>query len=664
MRTHHQLKMFAVTATLALIAGLTSAVPAQTAQAAPEDLDCAESLVEKTLKNGAAWRMCARIHPVKGLVLEKVEFKPATGAYEYPGYKRVLDQIYLSQLNVPYDNGSAYYNDITEYGFGAIYLVDQAPELCLGETINFTQSAVYFGELIERTIRGICTDEVNTGMASHSQEGMLANSPRFVSQGTALEVSSMSKISWYEYQQKLTFDDHGQIDIGLGATGDLAPTEAFYPSDPREGWPVGSTQDDPVRYSASHRHNAIYRVDFGIDAGERQSVEQWDYTAAAPNTPNINGSKTAKNEAFSAVPGENFDARSWWRVLNPDSLNKDGHPRSYEIVSSSDGDPAFSVTQPVVSFTNDHACQEYASSNLNPGCPAQSVLDYVAGETEALTDPIAWVNVGFHHIVRNEDQSPMPTHWQRFQLVPRDFFAQNPSISEARRCVNGYQFIGSTVSDHPCTATNYTLPRVTADSAGIKPGTALTATTGSWNNSRTTWNYTFLWFRDGQPITEPTAATGSQYVVTEADRGKAITVKVTASQTGYGSGTAESLPTRVPGPTTPSPTPTTPRPTVTPKPAPVASTTTARLTRSKITTRQNTRVKVTVKARGLKPTGRFQIRYGSKVLRTGTLKNGKATITVPKFKKARKYRLRIVYLGSKSVKPSKSKLLSVRVVRK
>ncbi|MFI5430069.1 hypothetical protein [Aeromicrobium sp. UC242_57] len=54
------------------------------------------------------------------------------------------------------------------------------------------------------------------------------------------------------------------------------------------------------------------------------------------------------------------------------------------------------------------------------------------------------------------------------------------------------------------------------------------------------------------------------------------------------------------------------------------------------------------------PTGRFQIRHGSKILRSGTLKNGKATITLPKFKKVRSYGLRVVYLGSTKVKKSHS----------
>lgn len=669
MTSRRPLRLIAVACALSLAAGLAGAVASNPAQAVDADLACGDSLVEKTLKNGAAWRMCVRIHPIKGLVLEKIEFKPATGSYEYAGYKRVIDQLHLAQLNVAYDGGMGHYNDITSYGFGDAQLIEQVPELCAGQTRDVTQSMVYLGQLIHRTMPGICTDEVPTGASSHAKEQQIGDGLRFVEPSTAMEVSSVSKVSWYEYQQKLTFGDHGQIDVGLGATGDLAPSGGFYPPDPARGWPIGASTDTPQTYAASHRHNAIYRIDFGIDAGEQQRVEQWDYAPSSADAQVIDGTGDVKDAAFNAIPGTGNDELTWWRVLNPASLNRDGHARSYEIVNRNYSDKYSAVTEPIVSFTNDHACQEYASENLNPDCPNQSILDYVADETEPLTDPVAWVNVGFHHIVRDEDQSPMPMHWQNFQLVPRDFFAQNPSIPEARRCINGLQN-SSTVSDSPCSATNQTPPQITAVPTDVTPGTRLTASTGTWNTSRTTWNYSYLWFRDGKPIVDtaengdPAPAIESTYRVTEADQGTAVTVKVTASQTGYGSGTAESAPVLVPG----GPTPTVPTPDVPPAP-PVArsaqaSSTSGKLVKSKLTVRQNPRLRVTVSAPGSVPSGTFQIRHGSKILKTGRLTNGRATITLPKLTKARTYRLRIVYLGSSAIKASKSGLITLRVVKR
>ncbi|AZS43714.1 hypothetical protein BWL13_01280 [Microbacterium oleivorans] len=38
---------------------------------------------------------------------------------------------------------------------------------------------------------------------------------------------------------------------------------------------------------------------------------------------------------------------------------------------------------------------------------------------QALEDPVLWVQVGFHHIPRDEDQPVMNEHWQGFALQPR-----------------------------------------------------------------------------------------------------------------------------------------------------------------------------------------------------------------------------------------------------
>ena len=663
-----------------------------------EDLDCAASLVEKKLANGSSWRMCARIHPVKGLVLEKIEFAPASGSREYSGYKRIIDSLYLAQLNVPYDTGTVQYNDITTYGFGSVYLMPQVPELCLGDTIDVDQSTMSGGQLIERSMPGICTAEVATGLTTHSQESQQATGPRFITNGTGLEVSSVSKISWYEYQQKVTFDDHGGIDVGLGATGDLATGWAgseFFSSNSANGWPTGPSVDGQDYYATSHWHNAIYRVDFGIDSGVDQRVEQWDYTSPGEGqAPIVEGIGTEKTHAFSAVPGDGNDDLSWWRVVNPESLNKDGHARSYEIINRNPTDKFISVTQPLVSFTNANDCQEYASDNLHPGCPHEDLLDYVAGDDAPLTDPVAWVNVGFHHIDRDEDQSPMPVHWQRFQLVSRDFFAQSPSTPDARQCINGPNTVETDSTNRPCIARNVYLPRVTPSPSTAESGTVLTATAGLWVVNRTVWNYAFMWFRDGEPIIgtdgegNPAPAISSTYTVTEDDLGASITVKVTASQEGFGSGTAESTAAVVPGgptptptaptptatPTAPTPTPTAtppspipaPSPTVTvaPRPALAGSTVTAKFTRPKVTVKQNTRVRVSVASAGSPRSGRFEIRHGSKVLKVGHLRNGKSTITLPKFAKARTYRLRVVYAGSPTVKPSSSKLITLRVTKR
>lgn len=70
---------------------------------------------------------------------------------------------------------------------------------------------------------------------------------------------------------------------------------------------------------------------------------------------------------------------------------------------------------------------------VDPACAGRgtSVDKWTNGET--LTHPVMWVNVGFHHIPRDEDQSPMPMHWQGFQPVPRDVTAMSVHAGRSGR---------------------------------------------------------------------------------------------------------------------------------------------------------------------------------------------------------------------------------------
>lgn len=528
------------------LAGLlqASAAPANDGPSSASDLGCGSAEVTYTLATGSAWRMCARVHRFKGLVLEQVQFKPATGSREYQGWMPVIDSLYLAQLVVPYDTGDFAFADITDFGFGDRALLPQTDVTCRGETLAIQQSYMVGPQQVDRTIPGVCVDEVDTGLGWHGrEESYRDDAARYSQRGRALEVSSLSKVSWYEYQQKITLTDQGEITVGLGATGDLAP-EA-YVDDPATTSQVGPQHDegeDPAHgQSPSHWHNAVYRVDFGIGTGDQQ-VEQWDYSRPDPtNAPGrVAGTSQIRTEAFTADPDP--DPQTWWRVLNPTSLNADGHPRSYEIVNDSIQNPYDPVTRPQVSFTNNHACQEYASLNLNAGCPNQSLLDYVAQETDPLTDPVAWVNVGFHHIARDEDQSPMPVHWQSFSLAPRNLLSQQATTPIERSCVNGVPLTlyGS------CAAINSTAPVVNPSARPVIPGTTLSATEGTWKPTRGVLSYQRLWLRDGKPITFTGAnglqltATGLQYKVTNADRGHRISVRIIASTTGVVPGSADS----------------------------------------------------------------------------------------------------------------------------
>jgi primary-amine oxidase len=362
---------------------------------------------------------------------------------------------------------------------------------------------------------------------------------------------------------------------------------------------------------------------------------------------------------------------TWWRVGSNSSLNPDGHRRSYEVVNQNTPNTSIPVTAPLITATNRRDCEEYASKNLNPSCPNLSILDYVEQDDEPLSDPVLWINAGFHHIVRDEDQSPMPIHWQRFQLVPRDFFAQSPSVTDARSCINGPSGdINST--SRPCVATSVSRPRITPTSAA--PGTTLTTTNGLWVQNRTTWNYGYMWHRDGEPILDPATSepeTRNTYTVTEADAGHDLTVKVYAHKPGFTTGVATSSAITIPGPPRPSagPTPTASTTTATP-PQPTRSAApkmrTSRIvaaSRKKVASKKSAKLTVTVRSTGgYVPTGRVTVSRKSKAV-SARLSRGRVVLRLPKITRRGTYTFTITYHGDSRAKKSTSRV-RVQVTRR
>jgi primary-amine oxidase len=406
------------------------------ALAAPAAPSCGTStMVKETLPNGTTWQLCWRIHDRAGLILEDV----FVSTKRRPEPVQVLDSIRLAQLNVPYDTGDTEYNDLTEYGFGGGSLETLTGEDCKGGSARTGSDGT---EAPRRKV--LCVSAEASGLAYRLHDYQWdenTEQPKetvYSKQGHDLVLRSISKVGWYEYVSEYRLHDDGEISARLGATGDLAPDE-FSTAD--KGWPIGKKARD---YATMHYHSAFWRVDFNIAGKGGEAVEQYDtkLDGRGSMAAKLKTTKKAitKEGSYSKVD------RRWWRMVSSTSKNKDGHKRSYELVTGAD-DPyqGHPETQPDVTFTQQNLCDKWASDNASdPECPAgnNTVIDF-AKNKEKLTDPVAWVRVGFHHVPRDEDQSPMPLHWQGFDLVPRDFTETNPLAPDGRADVNGHDERGN-----------------------------------------------------------------------------------------------------------------------------------------------------------------------------------------------------------------------------
>ena len=177
--------------------------------------------------------------------------------------------------------------------------------------------------------------------------------------------------------------------------------------------------------------------------------------------------------------------------------------------------------------------------------------------------------------------------------------------------------------------TNVVAPSVTGTPA---VGSTLLADDGTWGPG--TVALSRQWLRDGEPIQ---GATTSSYVVGPNDLGARISLKVKGTRTGLLSRSKTSVPTAPIGQAPP----------VVGPPAPVAKKA-ASISISVKGAKKKATLTITVKASGLKPTGKVTIKLGNKKLKTVTLKNGKAKVTLTKQKKGKRA-YKVVYSGDSRV---------------
>ncbi|GAA1488781.1 copper amine oxidase [Brachybacterium sacelli] len=415
--------------------------PAETeaATGAVAELDCGEGQeLSRTLTSGATWSMCWSIDPDMGLVVSDIHLTP-------PGAEPIslISSLALSQLEVPYDDGGRNTHDITESGFGGTKMKTLDEEVCTGDLLAADIPNIGDGSYGETETRQVlCSTEVDGGVSYHSSDAVAPAATR----KQDLQLFTVSRVGWYEYITEYTFGADGSIDVQLGATGDLSPVDY---TDEEHGWDVGDDE-----HAASHSHNAVWRVHWALGGDGGMQAEQFDAEPTGEmgeESALLTGDITPIRQPTTAQ----WQDRRWWRVLNPDVLNEDGHPISYQIDmkktdsfvfaddlaeaqadGGGEGHEHESDLGYDVAFTNYDECERFAVKNR--GDCGGGVQDFVEdGSEETLDDVVSWVAVGFHHVARDEDQSPMEMHWQGFSMLPRDLTAQRFDVPEGHEEVNG-----------------------------------------------------------------------------------------------------------------------------------------------------------------------------------------------------------------------------------
>jgi primary-amine oxidase len=354
-----------------------------------------------TLVQWEGWSFRWAVRKREGLVLHQVS---------YHG-KSVLKYAGLVEIFVPYNRGSPRPEDSRE-GMGN-RLVELLPgKDCIPGSVCqvFDVNGKTDGK------RVVMMHEEPTGLVYMGKHGR--------AYGKMLVLWAMSRMAGYTYVLRWRFRDDGCLMPEVGLTGELDYLGRG------DSTPFGSLVGKDARgekvFAPSHVHNFYFCLDLDID-GKDNHVEEFNYTPEKPGGTTATHSWTPLlKETSRPAKAESFRS---WRVLNRNSKNALGHPRSYELMPGGNGTyrggASESFAQAEVWATKFDP-KQFPSSSVDPRSLKTALPSYLNDESLDGVDIVLWYALHVHHIPHSEQYPAMPVEWVSFQLVPRDFLDASP----------------------------------------------------------------------------------------------------------------------------------------------------------------------------------------------------------------------------------------------
>lgn len=366
------------------------------------DLTCpADHQISVDFDNGAGWDLCWQSKQRENIVLSEIHF---SSPGQSPG--QVISTLRLSQLHVAYDDSNITYNDVTQFGLGAGFVISLDDADCPG------------GELIDIDGRpGLCKLMLRGDDAYRT-----ANETRLAEN---LTLFSISQVGSYTYLVTWKFFDDGSIAPSIGAAGALQRSSDMPQS------PYGRELEGvPDKSWLSHTHNYYWRIDF--DIGENATDDVVSEVSFPPDSEGRRARKVVPllQESARKIDTDNMLA---WSITSGNG-DIDQAP-GYLIEPLHHGHKLVrSVMEPYTDYdffvTRQSDCERFVSENakFNPDC-GENILQFVNDESLVDQDIVVWHRISFHHVPRNEDRQHMHSHWDGFVMQARNLSLATPGHS-------------------------------------------------------------------------------------------------------------------------------------------------------------------------------------------------------------------------------------------
>lgn len=379
------------------------------------------------------WQFRIGFTPREGVVLYTI-------GYEDKGRLRpIIYRASLAEMVVPYGDPSLQHFrknafDLGEHGVGMLTNSLKLGCDCLGEIYYFDAVLTNSRAEVATIENAVCLHEEDYGILWKHTDWRTEQVE--VRRSRRLVVSSIATVDNYEYGFFWYFYQDGTIQYEVKLTGILLC--GAHSDTPRYGTLVA-----PELNALNHQHFFCLRLDMDID-GQSNSVYEVN-TQAEPMESNPYGNafyaeSTLLETELAAQRIIDPLAGRYWKVVNPNVLNRLGQPVGYKLIPGENILPFAHPDSPIMKragFMNKHLWvtpyqpdERYPAGNYPNQHPGGEGLPQWTQANRAIanTDIVVWYTFGHHHIPRPEDWPIMPTAYTGFTLKPLGFFDRNPSL--------------------------------------------------------------------------------------------------------------------------------------------------------------------------------------------------------------------------------------------
>ncbi|GAA2067589.1 primary-amine oxidase [Catenulispora yoronensis] len=405
--------------------------------------------LEGDVLHWAKWKVRIGFDAREGLVLHQISF--ADGGRD----RSIVYRASIAEMVVPYADPSPVrfwqnYFDAGEYVFARYANSLELGCDCLGD-ITYLDAVLADEHGRPHTIRNaVCLHEEDYGVLWKHRE-MWTGSAETRRQ-RRMVISFFTTIGNYDYGFYWYLYLDGTIQLEAKATG--IPFTSAHPG----GDHPWASEVAPGLGAPHHQHLFSARLDMAVD-GRDNAVDEVEARTVpiGPENPYGNAFTVARTRLEResqaqrlADPGR---ARAW-HVVNPDRLNRLGHPVGYALHPEGQpvllADPASSIHARATFATKHlwvtryHPDERYPAGDLVNQHPGGAGLPAFAAADRDLDgqDIVLWHTFGLTHFPRVEDWPVMPVDRAGFQLKPVGFFERNPTLD----------IPGTVTADHCCHA--------------------------------------------------------------------------------------------------------------------------------------------------------------------------------------------------------------------